>query len=166
MLSICSMSLPVYQRSLFFRADGISVSSTLKWDGLVKLTLLSVSSQTESVSNWAEEACFCSISIFPPAVSHFSFRSVLISLIVYTKPKPEIWKRKDGVLVGNWRGNGWNERHCISPVPWQDRNSKIKTRGSTFSSIVTSTRAVVSDLSGGAKAHRKGTAQVNGKHLR
>lgn len=70
---------------------------------------------------------------------------------------------RERILVGYWRGNGWNGRHCVSLVPWQDRNSKIKTRGSILSNTATCTRAaVVSGLCLGrerAEAHRKGQLQ-------
>lgn len=72
--------------------------------------------------------------------------------------------------------NNWNGRHCTSLVPWQDRNSKIKTGGSTSNNVTYENgcfRGVcvcvcVLGWGGGGESSgtQEGIAGVNGKHCR
>ncbi len=126
-LSICAMSLPVEQHSPVTRESGISCkekSECLKQTGFM---ILSASFQTLSKSQRAG-GCFHSIEL-----SFISLSDLLSSLIVYNKPKVRSGKRKMEFLSGIGGETAGMEDIALSLVPLQDRNSKIKTRGSALS---------------------------------
>lgn len=127
---------------------------TVKWDGFMKLTVSSVSCQTESACNQAKEACFHSIQLSFIPVSDLP--SCFLSLFTPSQ-NWDLDERNGEVLSGIGEEMDLMEGIACLLSHGRIEILKLRPEGSTLSNIV---------MEGKSRGTQEGAARVNGKHCR